>query len=809
MKLQRREFLKLAGSVALASSALGAVKVVASPQEAREVASGAERVVSVMCGACGAGCGLLFVEKGGRRYLVPNLDHPQPGMCGRPASALQMWNHPLRLKKPLKRVGDKFVEVDWDTALNEIAAKLKEVVERYGPESVVITRHDVHGWFLPMFQYLIGTPNLIAHEGTCHSASTAARRAVLGAGGPTSVDPDYESVAYLILVGRNLDAAMGHVRRLTAARERGVKVVVVDPRAPNIAYSSVEWVPIIPGTDAAFLLGMAYVIIKEGLYDVDFVKRYTNAPMLIKPDGTPLGGKEAGVEGDYVAWDAATGAPAPLDKAKDPALTLTDEVRERLGGVKTAWELFVERVKRYPPEKAAEITGVPADTIARIAREFAVARGVIEDGWYTAKNGNDFDTYRLVLILNALVGNIDKIGGLCFQESVGYPNVCVVEGPDVVTIIGAKLPAPKAKRLDKILYPLNVSTFDAVYEAILTGQPYPVKALFVIGTSPLQRDARYHMAVEALKKLELVVAVDIFPHDHVDYAHFVLPDLMFLERDEVATVKWTLHAALQMSHKALDPPPGVDARHAPWVLMEIIRRAWPDRAKAVGYDERYADPRKFEEWERQLVEEVLKRVANRFKVSVDDIRKALEEKGFVVLKKKSYGTRPYKTKLGTPTGKVEIYSITALQNKLDPLPDYREPLYTRPRAPDEFYLVNGKDNMVSSHFAFTPNAKYLGDRAVWMNPRDAERLGIKDGDMVELEGIDNGFKAKARVRVTNRVREGVLFTYAFLGGRKSLLITEQFSFLREGVNPQWFATGKIEPVVGSAPTNSTVRVRRL
>jgi anaerobic selenocysteine-containing dehydrogenase len=209
------------------------------------------------------------------------------------------------------------------------------------------------------------------------------------------------------------------------------------------------------------------------------------------------------------------------------------------------------------------------------------------------------------------------------------------------------------------------------------------------------------------------------------------------------------------------------------------------------------------------VEAALKKVADRFNVSVDDLKKALEEKGFVVLKKKSYGVRPYTTKLGTPTGKVEIYSITALRNKLDPLPDYREPLYTRPKAPDEFYLVNGKDNVVSSHFAFTPNAKYLGDRTVWMNPKDAERLGVKDGDEVELEGIDNGFKARARVRVTNRVREGVLFTYAFLGGRRSLLITEQFAYLREGVNPAWFATGKIELVVGSAPTNSTVRVRRL
>jgi thiosulfate reductase/polysulfide reductase chain A len=800
MELQRREFLKLVGTAAVVSSAFGVVHVASASQQVATSSSG-ERVVPVMCGACGAGCGLLFVERGGRRYLLPNLEHPQPGMCGRPASALQMWNHPLRLKKPLKKVGDKFVEVDWDTALNEVAAKLKGVVERHGPESVVITRHDVHRWFVTLFQYLVGTPNLINHEGTCHSASTAARRAVLSAGVPSSIDPDYENVSYLVLVGRNLDAAMGHVRRLAAARERGVKIVVVDPRAPNIAFSSVEWVPIIPGTDAAFLMAMAYVIINEGLYDVDFVKKYTNAPMLVKPDGTPLGGKEVGVVGDDVAWDAAGNTPAPLDKAKDPVLALSEEARQRVAGARTVWELFVERVSKYPPDVTAKITGVPADTIVRIAREFATARGVIEDGWYSSKNGNDFDTYRLVLILNALVGNIDKRGGLCFRESAGFP--------DVVAATGVELPAPRGSRLDRLLYPLTTSTFDAVYEAILTGQPYPVKALFTVGTSPLQRDTRYHMALEALKKLELVVAIDILPQDHIDYAHYVLPDLMFLEREEVAAVTWTLHAAVHKSHKAIDPPPGVDARHAPWILMEIVRRAWPDRAKAVGYDERYADPHKFEEWESRLKEAALKRVADRFKISVDDLKKALEEKGFVVLRRKRYDVRPYTTKLGTPTGKVEIYSITALRNKLDPLPDYREPLFTKPKAPDEFYLVNGKDNVVSSHFAFTPNAKYLGDRAVWMNPKDAERLGVKDGDEVELEGIDNGFKARARIRVTNRVREGVLFAYAFLGGRRSSLITEQFAFLREGVNPQWFTTGKIEPVVGSAPTNSTVRVRRL
>lgn len=794
--ITRRDFLKASATAAIAASAVG-IFTYGTTQHVANAPPTAKRIVPVRCSACGAGCGLLYIEHEGRRYILPNLEHPQPGLCARSASALQMWNHPLRLKKPLKRTENGFVEVDWDTALNEIAAKLKEIVSKYGPESVVITRHDVHSWFLPLFAALIGTPNLIGHEGTCHSASTAARTAVLGGGGPPVWDPDYENVRYLLLVGRNLDAAMGLVRRLAKARERGVKVVVVDPRAPNIAYSSVEWVPIIPGTDAVFLASMAYVIISKRLYDGDFLRFYTNAPMLIKPDGKPLEGKEVGVDGDYVVWDNAANAPAPLGKAKDPALELTDEARQKLAGAKTVFELFKERVSKYPPEKASEITGVPADTIARIAEEFAVSRGVVEDGWYAAKNGNEFDTYRLVLILNALVGNIDKQGGLCFQESARFP--------DILAVTDIKPPA--GKRLDMQKYPLAVSTFNTVYDAILAGEN--IKALFIIGSAPLQRDPNYQRAVEALKKLELVVAIDIFPQDHVDYAHYILPDLMFLEREEVTTVMWTLHAAIQMSHKALDPPPGVDARHGPWILMEIVRRAFPERAKLVGYDERYADPHAFEEWERQLVEAALKKVADAFKMPLDEIKRQLEEKGFVVLKRKEYGVRPYKTKLGTPTGLVEIYSLTALKYGLDPLPDYRPPLYTPPKAPNEFYLVNGKDQVVSAHFAFTPNARFLADRSVWMNPKDAERLGIRDGDVVELEGIDTGFKAVARVKVTNRVREGVLFTYSFIGGRRSGSINGDFAWLREGVNPQWFATGKIEPVVGSAPTNATVRVRRL
>ncbi len=814
--ITRRDFGKLLATVAITSAGVSAIKPLFETKFAESQTSAQEYAVPVTCAACGAACGLLFVKRGERMYLLPNLSHPQPGMCFRPASALQLWNHPLRLKKPLKRAGargeGKFQEVDWDTALNEIAQKLREIVRKYGPESVAFTRHDHMSWILPFIASVLGTPNVIGHEGTCHAASTAARKFVLGAGGPTAVDPDYENATYVLLIGRNLDAAMGHVRRLAAARERGVKIVVVDPRAPNIAYSSVEWLPINPGTDAAFILSLIYVIISEGLYDAAFLKKYTNAPFLIKPDGQPLTQKDLGQEGAaYLVYDNAIKSVVPHDKAQDPALDYEGEIQTKDGviKVKTVFKLLSERTAKYAPENAEKITGIPADTIRRVAREFAISRGVAEDGWYTAKNGNELDTYRAILILNALIGNIDKRGGLCFQESSKFPRTCTIFQDRIETIIGYTLPPVKAKRVDTLKYPEAPSSFDALLDAIIEEKPYPIKALFIVATSPFHRDVNTEKLKKALEKLELVVSIDILPQDHIDWSDYVLPDLMFLERSEIGSVKWSLHAAVYYSQKVLDPPPGVDARSAFWALMEIIRRAFPEKAKLVDYDERYADYHAFEHYEEQFMDTALKNLADAWKLDVAVIKKALETDGFYILKKKSYETRPYKTSLATPSGKVEIYTTQALKYGLDPLPDWKPPVYKVPQAPDEFYLVNGKDNVISSHMVMVKNAKWIVDRTVWMNHADAERLGINDGDVVELEGLDNGFKAKAVVRVTNRVKPGVLYTYSFAGGRQSKLISGEYEFLREGVNPQWFATGKVEPVVGSAPTNSSVRVRRL
>ena len=794
-----------------AAAATSVLKLPPKPQqEAPAAQAGGEERVPVMCNMCGAGCGVYLVKRNGTMYVEPNLEHPQPGLCARAAAAIQLWNHPLRLKKPLKRVGERgegrFQEIDWETALNEISAKLKEIVSKYGPESVVFTYHDFYAWHMPLIAYTLGTPNFVQHASCCHNAATYARKLILAAGGPPTVDPDYERARYVIFVGRVLNAAMGHVRRLNRAREASVKLVFVDPRMGNAAMADGEWVPIIPGTDAAFLLAMVHVILSEKLYDESFVKKYTNACFLIKPDGTPLTEKDLGREGaDYVVYDLDAKDFVSYKKAKNPALEWEGEAAGVR--VRTAFLLLKERAAQYPPEEAEKICGVPAETIRRIAREFANARGVIEDGWWTSKNANDSDAFRAALTLNALVGSIETAGGLYVKLGSRRPASATAAPDKVTTITGGILPPITAKRIDTMKYPAVPHVFDAVLDAVLEGKPYPVKALFIVGTEPFTRDVNTEKLKKALKALDLVVVIDVVPNDSVDWADYVLPDNVFLEREELADVKWTPHAAIQFSHKALDPPPGVDARNGFWIMMEIVRRTVPDRAKAIGYTEEYADHHRFEEFEKLINRKCLESLSKSWNVPVEQIERALEEKGFFVFKYWTPKEGP--SALKTKSGLVEIYSLGALDFKDDPLPKWKPPPYTKPSKPDEFYLVNGRDQFVTAHAIWTWSIACLVDRRVWMNPRDAERLGIRDGDLVELEGLDNGFKARARVKVTNRVREGVLFVYNRAGGRFSKLITGQYEVLREGINPNMFTLSWLEPLNGSTGLNSTVRVRRV
>lgn len=852
-RMTRRTFLAATGAAATATAAgpVWANWLPAGADVGALVGAGYTKRY-VTCFMCGAGCGLMALERpekeGKQVLLMPNPTHPQRGYCGRGAAALWMWNHPLRLAKPQKRVGARgegtFVEVSWDEALDDIGRRLRAAVEAKGERSVVYTSHDV----LQLQQiagYALGTPNLVNHASTCLTPGAVGRRWTYGApyDHHRRVDPDYEQCRYLMFFGRTVQASMGAAHRIAQARAKGtLKAVYVDPRRPDQALARSEWVPIVPGTDAALILAMIREIVGNGLADRTFLAAQTNAPLLVRDDGMPL--TSADLRGDkdglYAVWDAAAGAPAFVGVRRNergavveavapaglaPALDYEGEVTLASGAkarVRTAWSLLKARVLPYTPEHAAAITGVDAATIRRLAREFATEGGVADDGWYWTRNGNDSDVARALLMLNAVVGNADRRGGLAFSRAAGLSLVTLDAAAKQVRLPNAAFPLEHTQRIDTIPYPESQGTFQVVVDAILSGKPYAISTVICGATTLVHREANAPRLLEAIAKLDLFVVVDIVPQDICDYADYVLPATFFLERGELSDVKWTLDAALHRSEAVLPMPKGIDARDDLWILLEMLRRAYPERALKAGYGPAQATPDGFAKYKEAMEQAMLGNCLKTWSAGepavAERVARELGAQGYCVLGAKRYDDIPYKRPLDTPSGRIEVYALRAVLNGAlrkagaDPLPDYRPvTAYTLPKAPDEFYVVSGKSmSSTSGHAVFAYTGKALGDRSVWMHPDDGARLGIRTGDAIELEGLDTKAKGTAPVQLTYRVRPGVLFTYAFSGGFRAKAVDRdpRFAFLREGINPNMLSPGKAEPVTGALANNFSARVRR-
>ncbi|MFN7572633.1 MAG: molybdopterin-dependent oxidoreductase [Betaproteobacteria bacterium] len=852
--LTRREFLATTGAVATATAS-GPVwaSMLPAGSDAADLEKAGFKKKFVTCFMCGAGCGLTALTKddsaGKHVYLLPNTGHPQRGYCGRGASALWIWSHPLRLAQPLKRVGargeGKFEPVSWDVALDEIAAKLKTVVTATGERSVVFTAHDL----TPLAQtmaYALGTPNVINHSSTCLTPGAVARRWTFERpyDHHRRVDPDYENCRYIVFMGRTLQASMGAAHRLAQARARGdLKVIYVDPRRPDQAFADSEWLPIVPGTDAAFALALVRELIDKKLYDAKFVADFTNAPLLIRADGLPLTRAEVTGQKDatgYAVWNAKANAVAfqslKLNDKKEPvgflsvpadaepALDYVGEVTLADGkkvAVKTAFVLLRERVAPYTPNYAGWLTGIDSEVIRRVASELAQYRGVIDDGWYLTRNGNDTDTVRAMLIVNVLLGNIDRKGGLAMSRAAGLSYLGL--SGNTVTLPHAKFELADTRRMDTIVYPESSGTFQVAVDAILTGKPYPVTALFAVGTTLIQRESNAPRLIEALKKLELLVMLDVVPQELGDYADYVLPANFFLERSELSDVKWTLDAALHESQPVLPMPKGIDGRDDLWILLEILRRAYPDRAQKVGYGAAQASAEGYGKFKQgiddKMKEAVLKRWVGGEPGVAERVNKELNQHGYSVLGAKKFDETPYLKPLATASGKIEIYALRPVltaalrQGGADPLPDYKPvTAYTRPSQADEFYVVSGKSMSSSSGTAaYAASARAMGDRSVWIDPADAKRLGIATGDAIELEGLDSKQRGQAKAKLTSRVKPGVLFTYAFSGGYRARALERdpRFAFMREGINPNVLGNGRAERLTGALANNFSARVRKV
>ena len=693
---------------------------------------------------CKNQCGILVNQEGDAVKVSANRNHPQAGICGRGAAAPYILNHPDRLKGPMVRRGGVLEQTDWETALGETVKALRKVREE-NPRYLAITFHDYGKELLERFAYLYGTPNLIGHEAVCHGPRTVASQLVLGAEGPRSLDPDYPNSKFVVFLSRNpLEGIVPEiVRRIDLGRSKGMRVTVVDPRRSALAQRYAErWIAIRPGTDTALLLSLAYYMIEHHMYDEDFLRRYSNASLLVRTrDMTSTGEYHEDLlyKGEMSGEEVAT----------------------------AFWLFRREGEKVYP--SLQEITGASYDDVKYLAENLWENRpsSVIDDGWHTSYAMDSTYTWMTAFIINAMLGNLDRRGGLVFAKR---PKVKLYDGE------------LRRDRIDRYRFPLTYASFQEVYRAILTGKPHPIRALMVVGTNLDGRDANSSMVREALSRVEFLVTVDIFPSDVTQYAHVVLAESTFLERDELpGVVGWSLEPWVDAHQAAVKPIH--DTRPLHWILLELERR--------LGLSQ-------------ESYEDLERRVLTQLKVNETELR----TKGAVRLQGEVYDQVPYVKPLGTESGKVEIYSRRLRELGYYPIPTY-VPGRLAPQGENQFYLVTGHTlyhTQDSITFDIPTLIKLAPDNPLQMNRRRAEKLGIRDGDLVEVRSLTTGESVRCRVKVTGEIREDIVFAYFGFGRHSKGL---KFAY-GHGFDVNLLISDEIvDPIAGSvAQSQNIVEVRK-
>jgi thiosulfate reductase/polysulfide reductase chain A len=455
-------------------------------------------------------------------------------------------------------------------------------------------------------------------------------------------DRKYDTLKYIILTGRNLMEAIStsETSALSKAIDRGAKVVYLDPRFTKTAANATEWLPIRPGTDLAFHLAMLNVIVGEKLDNAQFVSNYTNG-----------------------------------------------------------FEKLVGPVAKYTPAWAAGITGIPAETIQRIAREFAAAapNSLAHNGWRTSNFVNSFQAERSIAILNAIVGN---------WNTAMFPSSGEESG-----VLGAPkqppYPRATAQRLDGVPWkypfvPLAIGVFQELREAVLSGTPYQAHGWFIARQNPAQSLPDRGRTLQAFDKMDFITTVDIIMNDTSWFSDVVLPEASYLERYDPLNI---------VGKKAFIRQPVIEAqgeaKSALWIYKELGTR--------LGLSDyfQYKDE-----------EDYLNQQLAPSGVSLADVR----QKGYVDLPEK--GVELAEPTWNTPSGKIELFSTTLDKGGFPGVPQWEEP--PAPKS-GEFYLLTGKVAQYTQMGTQNNQLlhKYADEPCLWMNANTAKELGLTNGDQVE------------------------------------------------------------------------------
>lgn len=693
-----------------------------------------DRVIASTCWECSAYCGSLITVNDADRVskIMPNPKNPisKGAFCVKGMRGLPEWTyHPDRLLHPMRRVGERgsgqWQRISWDAALNEMADRMAGIRAEHGPRSLVGAVSGAafsRGAIVALLMRSLGSPNWMINQDLCGGCRAVSDK-VTGLGITNGDDIAHSST--ILLVGRNPVAADPvQWQEIKRAKQRGAKLVVIDPFRTPAAEIADLWLAPRPGTDAAIALAMIQVMIAEGLYDTAFVEQWCRG-----------------------------------------------------------FDALAERAIRYSPQRVSAMSGVPAQQIIQAARFYANGPSSFVSGHGIDAASNGVQTFRAFHCLVAISGNVDRLGGnrrakrppgfLTYLDLLHDPRFRLPEAVERQTIGAERFPLWAGPRGWQ-----TACHNSSVLQAMLTGDPYPVRGAYVSGVNiaVMYPDARRTLA--ALRSLDFLCVAAHTMTPTAAVADIVLPKTTTLEEEDVALNQ----GGPGVTYTAAAVAPQGEARCDLTIAVGLL-----DRMR-----ERGAVTAELLPWRT-------KRAFNAFLLGDSGV-------SFEALQRDGYAMFPYtvgdfvKEPFRTPSGRVELYSETLASVGLDPLPDYVAPAGGDDK---ELVLQTGQREKTYHHSRFRDQAwarKVSPDPLMHVHPVTAADHGLRDGEWALLEANGGSGTCRLKVHVSDRTQPGVITTG--IGWWRPEAPGPEFGVLDVNVNAALSYQGVMDPVSGSVDTGA-------
>ncbi|MBK8638279.1 MAG: molybdopterin-dependent oxidoreductase [Chromatiaceae bacterium] len=723
-KLNRRTFLKVGGGTALAAAAaprlLTAMELDLGGKDVSPVDFTERKAIPMNCHVCNIQDGAIaYVEKGRVVKLEGNPEHvsTRGRLCAKGNSGMWYSYDPDRILYPLKRVGargeGKWKRITWDEALGEVAQKLDAALKE-DPNTIMLKwGRNRTGGTLERFMKTLGSATVLNHTSVCESSKKVGQEPCWG---PDIETPDFANTKYVLNFGSNvLEASYFHnplSQRVTEGRvDNQMKIVTFDVRLSNTAGFSDEWIPVFPATDGAVALAMGHVILRDDLQDSDFINTWTNVTV--------------------------------------------DELKEHY--------------KQYTPEWAEKLSGVPAATIERIAREFATTKPATLFT-YRGPAKHLYGSYneKACMMLPIMTGNIERKGGYCLPRGMGWLQP-TPEPPKPAngSVLAHPPEYPLASHKVSHLTPFWIAEGRQKINVYFTYQDNPVY------TNP-GAQAVWGKLFRDEKLIPYFVSMSSHMGEETALADIILPDCPYLERWEPESMPnslWPWLGIRQPVHASLG-----ESRENRILLRDIIHKLDPDGSRGM---KQYWDFKDGEDYMRRHFDNVpgLKEAGgldflkkhgvwpiygkldpktgkvvdktgreikaeyglHRKELSAEDMTGAVVEAGGLIVKNgKAIGVqRNGRNVVGfsTPDRLLNVRVEEWAKYGFNPMPTFKQIPWHKEMTDDELILSTYKINVhkQSRTAAVKWLAEIMHSNPAWMNPVTAKKLGVKTGDLVRIQ----------------------------------------------------------------------------